>query len=488
MRTLLQHTGIYLLARGLPGVINFLAIAVYTRLLPPDEYGRYALVMAGVGFAGVLLFYWLGSAVLRFTPAYRHQPEELLGTVRSLYLMLLAGTLVVGLAAVALFVPAEWRSFVLVALLLLWAQGWFEINLEKARAELQPARYGISAGLRSIVAICTGVALIFYGLGAIAPLLGHIAGFALGAALLTSRQWHRVRYAFSRPVARQILLYGLPLTGTFALSYVINSSDRFLIAHFLGEEAAGVYAAGYDAVSQVLFVLMMIVNMAAYPLAVANLEQNGTEAAKVQLSRNVLLLLSVAIPACVMIVLFAPQFASVMLGQRFRQPAVTIIPYIALATLLAGIRAYHFDLAFQLGKYTIAQIWVTGSAAIVNVLLNLVWIPRWGILGAAWATIAAYVVALLLSILLGRRVFPVPVNWKGVAQVFIATLGMCGVWYLMPSVEGVWAIASRAGVLLAAYCGLLAALHAPALRRRFRSRWLCIPASHSQVTGEQRRW
>ncbi len=449
MRTLLQHTGIYLLARGVPGVINFLAIAVYTRLLPPDEYGRYALVMAGVGFAGVLLFYWLGSAVLRFTSAYRHQPEELLGTVRSLYLIILVGTLIAGGAVIALFVPAEWRSFVVVALFLLWAQGWFEINLEKARAELLPVRYGVSAGIRSIVAISTGVALILYGLGAIAPLIGHVAGFALGAALLASKQWRQVRYSFSRPVARQVLSYGLPLTGTFALSYVINSSDRFLIAHFLGEESAGVYAAGYDAVSQVLAVLMMIVNMAAYPLAVANLEQNGIEAAKVQLSRNILLLLSVAVPAGVMIVLFAPQFASVMLGQRFRQPAVTIIPYIALATLLAGIRAYHFDLAFQLGKYTIAQIWVTGSAAIVNVLLNLVWIPRWGILGAAWATIAAYVVALLLSILLGRRVFSVPVNWKGLLPILLAVTAMLVAWYFLPRASSVWhAVLHGTGILL----------------------------------------
>ena len=42
--TLLRHSFIYLFARGVPGVINFLAIAVYTRLLPPEEYGQYALV------------------------------------------------------------------------------------------------------------------------------------------------------------------------------------------------------------------------------------------------------------------------------------------------------------------------------------------------------------------------------------------------------------------------------------------------------------
>jgi len=46
---LLRHSALYLLARGVPGIVNFLAVPIYTRVLSPDEYGRYALVIAGVG-------------------------------------------------------------------------------------------------------------------------------------------------------------------------------------------------------------------------------------------------------------------------------------------------------------------------------------------------------------------------------------------------------------------------------------------------------
>lgn len=53
---LLRHSALYTLARGLPGLINFAALAVYTRLLGPEEYGRYALVIAAVGLANAVLF------------------------------------------------------------------------------------------------------------------------------------------------------------------------------------------------------------------------------------------------------------------------------------------------------------------------------------------------------------------------------------------------------------------------------------------------
>jgi O-antigen/teichoic acid export membrane protein len=65
-----RHSALYLLARGLPGVVSLAAIAVYTRLLGADEYGRYALVIAGVGLGNKLVFEWLRLSLLRFRPGF----------------------------------------------------------------------------------------------------------------------------------------------------------------------------------------------------------------------------------------------------------------------------------------------------------------------------------------------------------------------------------------------------------------------------------
>jgi len=67
---------------------------------------------------------------------------------------------------------------------------------------------------------------------------------------------------------------------------------------------------------------------------------------------------------------------------------------------------------------------VAGSAAILNLILNFWWIPIWGIIGAAYATFAAYFLALVLSVLFGRRVFQVPVPWQDWLKIALACIPM----------------------------------------------------------------
>lgn len=456
MKALLKHSAIYLLARGLPGVVNFLAIALYTRLLSPDEYGRYALVIAGTGLANVVLFEWLAMAVLRYLPG-QEGSAQLLATIRSVYRWLMLATALAGLPAV-LCTSSEWRWLLISALPLLWTQGWFEINLQILRAQLAPAAYGLVSGLKAIVAVAGGGLLLQWYPVALAPVLGHIAGFLLSSATQSRALWRSVRAQVDLRLAKQIMHYGMPLSATLALSYLVNSSDRFLIAYFIDDRAAGIYAAGYDLTSQILTMLMLIVNTAAFPLILNDLEQRGIAPARQQLLHNIFLLMAVAAPFTAGMILFAPEVARTVLGHRFQDTAISLIPWIALATLLNGLRSYHFDLAFQLGKHTVHQLWVMGVALLVNVILNLIWIPQKGILGAAWSTLAAYLCALLASIVIGRRFFPVPTNWRGIARVGIAVLAMLLVWQVMPRGSTLLHQALLATVVLLVYSGVLVAL------------------------------
>src|SRR6476620_869841 len=86
----LSHAAIYLVARGLPGVIAFLAIPLFSRLLLPADYGRYALVMASVGLLNALLFQWLRLSLVRYLPAFKDDPAPLKSTLLAVELRLIA--------------------------------------------------------------------------------------------------------------------------------------------------------------------------------------------------------------------------------------------------------------------------------------------------------------------------------------------------------------------------------------------------------------
>lgn len=201
------------------------------------------------------------------------------------------------------------------------------------------------------------------------------------------------------------------------------------------------YAVGYDLAQQTLVMLMMIVNLAAYPLAVRALSERGEDAARRQLERNGSLLLAVAVPATVGLVLLAPQISHVMLGQAFGPAATHLMPWIAVGALLAGLKAYHFDLSFQLGQQTGRQVWIVMIAAAVNVVLNLWWIPRLGYMASAYATVVSYGIALILSWWWGRTSFAVPLPRLDLGPIALGTLAFCVVEGLLSGWRGPVALA-----------------------------------------------
>jgi O-antigen/teichoic acid export membrane protein len=260
-------------------------------------------------------------------------------------------------------------------------------------------------------------------------LLGLIAGHVLAFSLFGLAAWKGVLPAW--PAASQLreqLRYGLPLTVTFALAWVVSGSDRLLLAWLLDEEAAGYYSAGYDLAFQSLTLVVTIINTAAFPLAVDALERGGPVQAREQLAHNGELIITTALSGAAGLVILAPAVLGLFIGEAFRPGAAAILPIIAAASAIAAIKAYHFDIAFHLGKHIRTLVWISAMAAVINVGLNLWLIPRLGIVGAAWATLVAYAIALFASAGIGRRAFcmpsALPMLGKSCAAAMFAALGL----------------------------------------------------------------
>lgn len=440
---LLKHSFSYLFARGLPGVINLLAMALYTRLLSPDDYGNYALIIAGVSLANVTLFQWLRLGLLRFLPSYQNNQKAFLSTILFGYITLVVLTGSCGaIASICISDPAL-RGFILLGVMLLWVQAFFELTLDLARIQLAPKRYGLLSIVKATIALAIGGSLAYLGFGVFGLIVGLMTGMLLSLSMQIGN-WKYVRFRFiEAKVFHELLIYGLPLSATFILGFVIDSSDRFLLGWLLGTGATGMYAAGYDITKQTLGVLMMIMNLAAYPLAVRALEQGGGEVARQQLTHNIILLLTIALPCTAGFALLSSNIAFVFLGQAYRNTAISLIPWIALGSLFAGIKAFYFDLSFQLGQHTIGQVWVAIIAAITNVILNLVWIPHFGLVGAAYATVIAYGLGLFLSYAFGRSIFKLPLPLWDAAKIALATLGMTLALVPIVSLRGAWILAGQ---------------------------------------------
>ncbi|HEX7044409.1 MAG TPA: oligosaccharide flippase family protein [Burkholderiales bacterium] len=433
---LLRNALAYLFAQGIPAAVSFAALAIYSRLLVPEEYGRYALAIAGLSLAGVVVFQWQRVVVARWLPA-RAGDRAFLGEVLCVFARLALGASLAGVLIVWFWPDPASRGVAALAVPLLIALSWLELNLVIASAQAAPGRYGRLQGARAVVSLPVGAGLASIGVGAAAPMCGLLLG-ALCAALLFGRgPWAGVRLESPdrKELGRQ-LEYGLPLVATFALGWVISGSDRLLIGWLLGPPAAGQYAVGSDLAQYSLGLLLGAVNTAAYPLAVRAFESGGRAAAAAQLRRNSELVFALALSAAAGLAALTPEIVDAVVGSGFRE-AAQVMPWIAFAAAAGAIKAFHFDAAFHLSRNSRGLVASSGLATLLNLALNIALIPLFGIVGAAFASLSAMTLGAIASAWLGRRLFPMPPFLPAFARGLVMAAGAAaGARFGGASIEG----------------------------------------------------
>jgi O-antigen/teichoic acid export membrane protein len=446
----LKSGAIYFLGRAGAAFITLLSVAVYTRLLSPGEYGVYTLVMSGALMAYVGMMHWLTSALARFLPAYQDREDFLLSHVAMAYgaiaLFILAGACVL----VPWLAPAgDTRTALALGVGLFLTLSFAELNLVVFQMRGEAYRYAKLAFLRVAAAAAIGIALAYLGWGSIGLLAGAVAGH-LCIVLSSLSAWGSARYTLvRRGFFRELAAYGFPLAVSGALGAFIHASDRYIISILIGTDAAGLYAAPYDVAMRSLHVLMLVIAMAGNPLVYRAFEAGGEAAARPLMRRQAELLLGVGLPASIAFALLAPTIAHVFLGEAFQATARALIPWIAIATLAQGLQSFYVGLAFALPKMPLRQTYVFALGAVTNLVLNLLLIPPLGLIGAALATVAAYLLILIGSFLTGRSLFTLPLPLAGLAKILAASV----VWTLI-----LWPVRDTTALAPVLLHGLIAAV------------------------------
>jgi O-antigen/teichoic acid export membrane protein len=422
---LLRHSAIYLLARGIPGLVGFLTVVVFTHLLSAAAYGQYALVVSAAVVVNAICYQWLNASMLRYLSQDGSQSGELLSAVLRGFLAISGAVVFVGVFAAAIWWEHVWGGLIVLAMVLTLTQGWLTLNLELIRGYLIPAHYGYVSMVKAVIALGLGTIFALLGFGAHGAIVGLIVG-VVSAGIWAS--WGRWRSAIAlRPERGQIkslLRYGLPLTASFTLLVVISTTDRFMLAGLLDESAAGLYAASQGVAQQTVGVLMTMINLAAYPLILGTLEKYGVDEARAQLRKYAILLFGVGLPISAAFCLLPKEIAQVFLGGSYQDAAEEVMPWLAAATLFASIRTYYYDLPFYLGEKTRWQPLIITVAAVCNVVMNYWLIPIYGVIGSAYSTLMAHMLATLLSVSIGRSSFQLPNLSTDIAKLLAATAVM----------------------------------------------------------------
>ncbi|TML40327.1 MAG: hypothetical protein E6G25_05185, partial [Actinobacteria bacterium] len=224
---------------------------------------------------------------------------------------------------------------------------------------------------------------------------------------------------FDRRLFREMNRFGLPLVPSQLALWALAFSDRFFIAKFKGQTEVGHYSVGVRVASAAL--LLLAAFRLAWPAFAYSIENE--DEAKRTYGFVLTYLLFVFSWLALILGLLAPWLVRLLTGRAEFHEGARVVPLTAFAlTALGG----YIVVSIGIGRARKTQFnWVvTGIAALLDIALNLVLVPSFGMIGAAIAGAAAYSSMFVLMSVHAQRVYPVPYQWRRVALVVGTAIGL----------------------------------------------------------------
>lgn len=426
MRDLLTRLGrssaLYGMGTAIQRVLQLILLPVYTRYLSPEDYGVYALLNANGNFVRPLVWLGMGQALI-WAVVYRNR-DEAKAFSSALCFMMGQGFLLLGVLSIFASPIAGWSlgdAAHAPLLRLMWLTVWME-SVEVLF--VVHTRIHERAMLFMRVMICrflTGASLSVLFL---VPLGRGVTGL-MEATVITSALFSALSLYLMRPMLRprvdraqlmELLRFGLPLAPAALAGMVLMISDRFFLLAYRSQAEVGLYALGYH-VGMLMNLLVQAVQMGWLPQMYHLAKQSDA----VDQFRRLLTYYVLVLGFCVLgVSLLAGEALEVMTTPEYAG-AAAVVPMVALSYLFMGV-----GLMTNVGVNTQNKtLWTTAVvvvAALVNLALNAWWIPRWGMLGAAWATLASYTLQLLLQLGTNQRLWPIRYEYGRLFRIAVAGL------------------------------------------------------------------
>jgi O-antigen/teichoic acid export membrane protein len=426
LKRLGKHSAIYGLGGLVSRILAVLLLPLYTRYLSPSDYGKVETLIALTTVAGIALRMGITSALFRFyfdSP----EPEQRRLVLRTSFwftmsmatLGLVAGLVLSPEISELLFgSPDDWE-LVAASFVNLWVNMNYEQLTSLFRLEERSTAF-VSASLANIflTVAATLVLVVALDKGPLGVIVGNFLGTLLVYVALVGYRREQLGLQFDRGLLREMNRFGVPLMPTALFLWVTNFSDRFFLVKLSDTTEVGLYSVGVRIASAM--VLLLTAFRLAWPAFAYSIEDDREARRTYAYVLTYLVLVTTWVATG--LTLLSPWIVDWLAAPAFESASRVVGPLTFAAVAFGG----YIVVAIGLGRARRTQFnWVvTGAAAAVNVALNLILIPRYDMMGAAVATVAAYATMFVGMSWWGQRVYRVPYQWRRVLTAALAGAGL----------------------------------------------------------------
>ncbi len=394
---------------------NAIIVPVYTSLLSPEQYGLYSLSIALLSFLCIIFSDWVGLSGLRFFK-HHQMTQDMPKYLTTLVTILISNVFLMFIVAFVFRhnfysffnIPVKYFFAILVLIIPVAIRA---LLFQLLRAQLKSMSFTLSTIINQFLTILLSVFFIkFFHLGAMALLLGMGVSISLIDLLLIYQsnilswfklqkiEWHSVLPIFK---------YGIPIAATSLSAWIINQSNKFIMNSIHGFSQVGIVGVAYGLTLPLLMTIFSIITVAAIP-RIINMYEERIDVRPL-ISRFTGYYVLIALPVIIVISLYASDYVSMLSSNDKFMDAFKLIPYFAFGTFFMALTDYT-TLQYHLANKTYIEFIIKLTSGIANVVLNILLIPKMGLIGVGIATLGANFLYFLLSVIIVlpglRLIFP----------------------------------------------------------------------------------
>ncbi len=451
------ETAVYGIGTVAGRFLNFLLVPFYTNVLLPADYGVVAYLYSLIAFANV--FYWYGMESSYFKFATGDVKGKSADTFSTPFISMLATSLlfsgalflargpVAGLAGIS----ADHDVLLAYTAGILFLDAVAVLPFAFLRLAHMAKMFAWIRFLNVLSNVLLNVVLLVrYDMGVEGIFISGLISSGLTLLLLAPVIIDEFRPTFNRELFGSMLRFSLPTVPAGLALMALQVIDRPILKALTDDATVGIYQANYR-----LGIFMMIaVSIYDYAWKPFFFSHAAEPDAKKLFSRVMTYLVLLLASLFLAFVFFVPDIARIGVGGgHFIHPrywaGLGIVPVIMLGYLFLGVST-NLSAGLYIEKKTKYLPPVTMAGAAVNIVLNYLLIPRFGIAGAAWSTFLAYFIMAGMLFLVARRVYPIAYEWPRLWKITAVSGSLLLVSLFIPPETSLLTVGSKL-LLLAAF-------------------------------------
>ena len=413
---------------------QIILIPLLTKTLGVGSYGIWSSIMLTVELISLIASLGLGYAIIRFFAKVNKKEiqsgfssilltSSITGFLLSIFLFLISD-----LIAIYIFKDIASSFFIKLASIMVLVTTLNVIIANFFNALRKTYSYSFLLILQSLGELLLIFYLVIKGFGLGGAILGSLLAklVVFGVGTLAIRFNIKLKKP-NLPLLKKYLYYSLPIAPLALFSWILHSSDIYVIGLFRGTSEIGIYSLVYS-LSKVMFLFMGPIGLMLYPAISKAWDHKKFVEAKNYLSYSMKYFLLFAIPTATGLIVLANPLIQIISTKEFLS-GYLLFPFIAVGLLLfKAAEVFMYILTSKKQTKLISKIY--GFGALMNVILNFVFIPFFGMYGAAFTTFLTYLSILLIMFSKAYTQFKFNLNFKFMIKSVIASMIMGIVVYL----------------------------------------------------------